>query len=263
MSTPTDAGPGYGYGYPGPVAAYGPPPSTLPQQPPPPGLPPAPVPGPAAAPTGRGSRRGLWWGVAGALVASAVWAAAVITVPGLVSSGAKAPSLSGYHLVDDLCATARLNRFTQLYPAQSGTPYHYSTRHSALDDMYCSEYLKKSSGESEYSSLYLEAQLHKVTDPRPEFAAQRSSLQQRRYTITEVPNLGDEAYIGYLDDPSSTDRTWHYLTQVLYVRDGGLTYYLSWSGSYQAGKTNPPDQDTIRQALLMDSRDVLKSIGGT
>ncbi|WP_156178642.1 hypothetical protein [Saccharothrix sp. ST-888] len=216
-----------------------------------------------APPPGQRPRRALWWGLAGTLVASAVWAAAVITVPGLVSGGGTGPlNPGGYRVVDDLCGAARLSRFSQLYPAQSGTPYHYSTRHSALDDMYCSKYLKKTDGDSEYSSLFLEAQLHKVTDPRPEFAAQRAGLGQRRYRIAGVPDLGQEAYVGFLDDPSSIDRSWHYLTQVLYVRDGALTYYLSWSGSYQVGKTPPPDQDSIRQALLMDSRHVLKAIGG-
>lgn len=251
MSTPTDAGPGYGT-FPGRPPGYGPPPP-LPR-PPDPASPQTPA---------RRSHKGLTWGVAGALVASAVWVTAVLTVPSMVSTSSKAPpSLRGYRLVDDLCGTARFSRFTQLYPSQSGTPYHYSTRHPALDDMYCSEYIKKSTTDSEYSSLYLEAQLHKAVDPRPEFQAQESSLQQRRYQISELANLGEQAYLGYLDDPSSTDRTWHYLTQVLYVRDGGLTYYLSWSGSYQEGKTTPPDRDTIRQALLMDTRDVLKAIGG-
>ncbi|GAA2257919.1 MULTISPECIES: hypothetical protein [Kitasatospora] len=251
MSSPTDAGPGYGYGYPGPAAAYGPPS--------PPHFPPSAAALPA--PVGRSSRRGLWWGVAGALAASAVWAAAVITVPTLVTIGGPL-SPGGYRVVNDLCGAARLSRFTQLYPAQSGVPYHYSTRHSTLDDMYCSQYRKRADGDSEYSSLYLEAQLHKAVDPRPEFAAQRASLRQRRYRITPVHGLGQEAYVGYLDDPSSADHSWHYLTQVLYVRDGALTYYLSWSGSYQVGKSSPPDPETLRQALVMDSRDVLTAIGG-
>ncbi|MER5639206.1 hypothetical protein ABT095_19875 [Kitasatospora sp. NPDC002227] len=262
MSTPTDTGsavpvppppPASGYGYPGPVSSFGPPP--------PPVVPPAPVLPPAPRRPSR--RRGLWWGVGGAVVASAVWATAVLTVPAMVAPDTGAPGLHGYHLVADLCATARFNRFSQLYPSQSGQPYHYSTRHPALDDMYCSEYLKKSSGDSDYYSLYAEAELHKEVDPAPEFAAQRESLRQRKYQITEVPAIGEEAYVGFLDDPSSSDRTWHYLTQVLYVRDGGLTYYLSWSGSYQEGHSAPPDRDTVRQALMMDTRDVLRALGPT
>jgi len=224
--------------------------------------PPAP-PAPAAPVRAPRRARGLLWAVGGAVVASAVWAAAVLTVPGLVTGKApEPPGTAGYHVVDDLCATARLNRFTQLYPSQSGTPYHYTTRHRALDDMYCSQYRKKLGSDSEYYSLYLQVQLHKAGDPRPEFAAQRDALQQRRYQITAVPNLGDEAYIGYLDDPSRSDRTWHYLTHALYVRQGGVTYYASWSGSYQDGKTTAPDREEIRVALMADTRDLLKALGG-
>ncbi|BFV59352.1 hypothetical protein KCMC57_up44560 [Kitasatospora sp. CMC57] len=207
--------------------------------------------------------RPLLWGVLSALLTSAIWAVAVLTVPGIVVlPEGPAPAIGSYRVVDDLCTTARLNRFTQLYPAQSGTPYHYSTRHAALDDMYCSKYLKKSAGETEYSSLYMQAQLHRKVNPRAEFEAQQSGLRQRKYVITEVSDLGEQAYVGYLDDRSSSDRTWHYLTQVLYVRDGALTYYLSWSGSYQEGKAVAPDRETVRQALLMDSRDLLRALTG-
>ncbi|GAA1155579.1 hypothetical protein F4556_004865 [Kitasatospora gansuensis] len=229
-----------------------------------PGLP-TPLPyGPPPRATARPRRRRpLLWGVLSALLTSAVWAVAVLTVPGIVVlPDGPAPEIGDYRVVEDLCATAKLSRFTQLYPAQSGTPYHYSTRHAALDDMYCSKYLKKSAGETEYSSLYMQAQLHRKVNPRAEFDAQQSGLRQRKYLITEVPDLGDQAYVGYLDDRSSSDRTWHYLTQVLYVRDGGLTYYLSWSGSYQEGKAVAPDRETVRQALLMDSRDVLRALAG-
>ncbi|MER5864548.1 hypothetical protein [Kitasatospora sp. NPDC002040] len=229
-----------------------------------PAFPPLPTPQPYGPPpraARRPRRRPLLWGALSALLTSAIWAVAVLTVPGLVTlPERRSPDMGSYRVVDDLCTTAKLNRFTQLYPAQSGTPYHYSTRHAALDDMYCSKYLKKSTGETEYSSLYMQAQLHRQTDPRGEFEAQQSGLRQRKYLITEVPELGDQAYVGYLDDRSSSDRTWHYLTQVLYVRDGGLTYYLSWSGSYQEGKAVAPDRETIRQALLMDSRDVLRAL---
>lgn len=213
-------------------------------------------------PNGGGARRGLLWGVGGVLVASAVWATAVLTVPSLVATGRKAPGPGPYHLVSDICTTAKLTSFEQLYPSQYGKPYHYATRHPALDDMYCSQYLKKTGADTDYVSLYVEAQLHKAVDPEPEFEAQRSGLQQRKYQITSVPDLGQEAYLGYLDDPSSSDSGWHYITHVLYVRDRGLTYYLSWSGSFQEGKTTVPDREQIRQALVVDSRAVLRALGG-
>ncbi|WP_030270580.1 hypothetical protein [Streptomyces sp. NRRL B-24484] len=198
----------------------------------------------------------------GVLVASAVWATAVLTVPSLVATGREVPGPGSYHLVSDICTTAKLTSFEQLYPSQYGKPYHYATRHPALDDMYCSQYLKKTGADTEYVSLYVEAQLHKAVDPEPEFEAQKSGLQQRKYQITSVPDLGQEAYLGYLDDPSGSDSSWHYITHVLYVRDRGLTYYLSWSGSFQEGKTTAPDREQIRQALVVDSRAILRALGG-
>lgn len=211
-----------------------------------------------------GGRRGVLWGVGGAVLASAVWAAAVLLVPGIVTDGAgNSPGVAGYQVADDLCDTVKLAKFSQLYPSQTGTPYHYTTRHTALDDMYCSQYRKRLSSDSDYFSIYLDVQFHKKVDPRLEFEAQRSGLQQRKYEISPVPGLGDDAYIGFLDDTSGSDKTWHYLTQVLYVRQAGMTYYASWSGSYQEGKAaSVPDREEIRQALLIDSRDALKALGG-
>ncbi|GAA4848330.1 hypothetical protein [Kitasatospora terrestris] len=206
----------------------------------------------------------MLWGIGGVLIASVVWAGAVLTVPGLVGgrdAAGSAPGTAGFRVVDDLCATARLTSFSRIYPAQSGTPYHYTTRHRALDDMYCSQYRKRAGGDSEYVSLYLQTQLHKAVDPRPEFEAQRDGLRQRGYQITAVPGLGDDAYLGYLDDLSRSDPTWHYLTQVLYVRQRGLTFYASWSGSYQDGRTAAPDREEVRLALLADARELLRSIG--
>ncbi|BAJ28396.1 MULTISPECIES: hypothetical protein [Kitasatospora] len=208
----------------------------------------------------------MWWGVGGALAASAVWAVTVLTVPPLVRDGlAKppAPSSAGYRAEDDLCATAALPALGRLYPSPSGSPYHYTTRHRVTDEMYCSQYRKKAATDSDHYSLYLQVQLHHQVDPAPEFGAQREGLAQRRYLISPVDALGDEAYLGYLDDPGRSDPSWHYLTQVLYVRQGGMTCYASWSGSYQDGKATAPDLDQVRAALLSDTRDLLHALGGS
>ncbi|MFD8480760.1 hypothetical protein [Kitasatospora sp. NPDC059673] len=209
-------------------------------------------------------RHGLRWGIGGALVASAVWAATILTVPSLINddSTPHTPNVAGYRMVDNLCTTARLTTFSQLYPTPSGTPYHYTTHHRALDEMYCSQYRKKVGGDQDYYTLYLQVQLHHEVDPRPEFDAQREGLAQRRYQISPVPGLGDAAYIGYLDDPDRSNPGQHYLTQVVYVRQGGMTCYTSWSASYQDGKTAAPDREQIRTALLSDTRELLRTLGG-
>jgi hypothetical protein len=111
-------------------------------------------------------------------------------------------------------------------------------------------------------TLYLEVQLHHAVNPVPEFRAQRAGFAQRHFQLSEVPRLGDEAFVAYLDDQNGADHNRHYLTQTLYVRDGAMTYYLNWSGSYLAGKETAPDRDTIREALLIDTRDALRALGG-
>ncbi|MFF0391251.1 hypothetical protein ACFYS8_21600 [Kitasatospora sp. NPDC004615] len=210
-------------------------------------------------------RHRLWWGIGGALVASAVWAATILTVPTLINgdSTTSARSVAGYRTVDDLCTTARLTTFSQLYPVPTGTPYHYTTRHRALDEMYCGQYRKKVGGDQDYYTLYLQVQLHHEVDPRPEFDAQREGLAQRHYQISPVPGLGDAAYIGYLDDPDRGAPGSHYLTQVLYVRQGGMTCYTSWSASYQDGRGTAPDREQVRTALLSDTRELLRTLGGS
>ncbi|MFC8717026.1 hypothetical protein [Kitasatospora sp. NPDC057198] len=210
--------------------------------------------------------RGVWWGVGGALLASAVWSVAVLTLPPLVRGvlgGPSAPAPAGYRAADDLCATATLPAFARLYPSPSGSPYHYTTRHRVMDEMYCSQYRRQTDGDPEHYSLYLQVQLHHQVDPRPEFGAQREGLAQRHYLITPVSELGDEAYLGYLDDRGRDDSGRHYLTQVLYVRQGGMTCYAGWSGSYQDGRTTAPDLDRIRSALVSDTRDMLRGLGGS
>ncbi|MGW4378579.1 hypothetical protein [Kitasatospora sp. NPDC004531] len=217
------------------------------------------------APDGNRPGRGLRWGIGGALAASVVWAATVLTVPSLINGGERpsVPSTTGFRVVDNLCATARLTTFSRLYPSPSGTPYHYTTRHRALDEMYCSQYRKNVGAGQDSATLYLQVQLHHEVDPRPEFDAQRDGLAQRRYQITSVPDLGDAAYLGYLDDPGDNGPGSHYLTQVLYVRQGGMTCYTSWSASYQDGKGAAPDRDQVRTALMSDTRELLRALGGS
>ncbi|GAA1216405.1 hypothetical protein GCM10009665_02840 [Kitasatospora nipponensis] len=218
--------------------------------------------GGAAGGRGRRVLRRVGWGVVGAVLASAVWTAALWTVPSMVGTASSPRSQGPYRPVDDLCATARVSAFGRLYPVLSGTPYHYTTRDRALDDMYCSQYLKHAAGDTGYVTLYMEAQLHHAVNAAPEFEAQRTGFEQRRFQVSDVPGLGEQAFVAYLDDQSGSDHGRHYLTQTLYVRDGALTYYLNWSGSYQEGQQGAPDREGIRQALLADTRDALRALGG-
>ncbi|MCX4749039.1 hypothetical protein OG455_26625 [Kitasatospora sp. NBC_01287] len=249
MSTSPQAPPGYGY----PPLPGGP---AGPQAPADHGTPSAP------APRGRRSLLRARWGFAGALVASVLWTAAVWTVPGLARAPSAALPIGGYRLTDNLCGTAPLSRLGQLYPVSAAASNHFTTRNKALDETNCTEYLKKSATDTEYVSLYLDAQLHHAVNPAPEFQAQRASYAQRQFEVSDVPQLGDQAYAGYQDQQNGTDHNRHFLTQMVYVRDGAMTYYLIWSTSYEEGKETAPDRDGIRQALVIDTRDALRALGG-
>lgn len=223
--------------------------------------PPGPETGPGPDRGGRVRQRARW-GLAGALLASAVWTAAVWTVPSLVATASSPLRLGGYRTPDDLCGSVRFVQFDRLYPVPSGAPYHYTTRSPALDDSYCGQSLKRVAADTGSVSLAMEVQLHRAVSAAPEFDAQRSGLEQRKFQVSDVAGLGERAFAAYLDDHSGSDPTRHYLTQALYVRDGGLTCYLTWSGSYQAGQESPPDRESIRQALVIDTRDALRALGG-
>ncbi len=242
MSTPPQAAPGYG--------SFAPPALGMPPPPPP------------AVRASRG-RRVLWgavWGFTGAVFTSAVWTVALCAVPSMVSTASSPLPAGGYRTSEDLCEAVRLDSFSRLYPVHTGTPYHYTTRHHALDDMYCGQSLKRSSGEGAYVSVNLEAQLHRTVSAAPEFDAQRAGFEQRGYQVEVVADLGDQAFAAFLDDQSGADHSWHYLTQSLYVQEGALTCCLHWSGSYQEGKGGAPDREEIRQALLADVRDAMHAL---
>ncbi|MFC9327791.1 hypothetical protein [Kitasatospora sp. NPDC057015] len=198
---------------------------------------------------------------------SVVWTAVVLTVPGIVAGKGAPLGLHGYHAVDDLCAKAKLAKFGQIYRKPDDTPRHRTDRDPALDSMTCALSLQNGSvggseGDTEYASLYAQLGLHKAVNVSAEFDAERTGRKQAGYRITDVPGLGDAAYTAYRDEASESDKAWHSVTHELLVREGGMTYYLSWSGSYQDGKSTVPEQETIRQALLSDSRDLLKAVGG-
>ncbi|MET9617531.1 hypothetical protein [Kitasatospora indigofera] len=255
MTTPPRTGTGYG-GFPA-------------QQTAPPGYGhPAPRPAQPVSEGRRGNlRRNAGWAFVGAALASVVWTAVVLAVPGMITTKGSPLGLRGYQAVDDLCAKAKLVKFSQIYRKPDDTPNHRTDRAPALDSMSCVLTLQQGSvggsgDDTEYASLYAQVGLHKAVNVSAEFDAEKAGRRQAGYRITDVPGFGDSAYTAYRDETSGSDKSWHSVTHELLLREGGMTYYLSWSGSYQDGKTSVPEQETIRQALLADSRDLLKAIGG-
>lgn len=247
-----------------------PPPGGTPGFGPPPGLPTSPGMPPVEADRrgrrGGGLRRNAVWAFTGALIVSAGWAAAVFTLPGMVQSGGSARPIRGYHVVDDLCSAAKPGKFQSLYTMVDTNPYHYSARHTDMDVMSCTADMKRgaTSSDWDYALIEMRANLHKSVDSAPEFTATKAAFQQRKAEISAVPGLGDEAYLAYIDERRTTSksRTWHSARYELQVRDGGMTFSLAWSATYDDDGPKPVDKETVRQSLLSDGRDALKAIGG-
>jgi hypothetical protein len=193
---------------------------------------------------GRG-RRAVLWALAGALVASAAWGGGVLLTRD--DSGSSA-DLRGYTLRNDLCATADVSAFRSKYPQVDNSPTTYTAKGDTLDEMSCNEGLEMSG--SSYSDAYLSIQvdLHKKTDPAPEFADTWLGWKQHgtSYDVVPVSGFGDEAYLVTEDTVDSSGSGDRYVT--LAVRDGWMTYSMNWSvyaTSYDtgAGKTPPSIDD--------------------
>ncbi|MCX4685522.1 hypothetical protein OG401_14560 [Kitasatospora purpeofusca] len=229
---------------------------------PPPGLPSAP-----GAPGGRrsgGLRRNATWAFVGAILASAVWTGTVLAVPGLVDDGSGAKSLRGYHAVDRICDAGKLTAFRGKYKMVDNYPLEHVGRTDTMDVMRCYALMKRTPSDSEttdYATLDIRAELHRAVDSAPEFAALRQYFEQQKYEITPVPGLGEEAYLAYGDEPTSSDKTFHDINYYLQIRDGGMTYSLYWTDNYQVGKNHTLDRETVRKAMLDDTRDMLRAIG--
>jgi hypothetical protein len=194
-------------------------------------------PQPGQVPPGAGGRGGagkaVLWAVVGAVVASALWGGGVL----LLGKDSGKPALHGYKVTKDLCAAADLSAFATAYPKPDDDPTSYTNDRPAVAEMHCSESLKQES--STYSDAYLtiDADLHRKSDPGPEFADHwkgydvvGGSDPKDKYTVTAVEGYGDEAYLATMDsvttdsDGSETGSR----EAILAVRDGALTFSMSW-----------------------------------
>ncbi|MDX6348589.1 MAG: hypothetical protein QOF84_3379 [Streptomyces sp.] len=253
------------YPYPNPQSpgGYGPPPSVPPQQNPyaqpqlqlqPGGY----APPPPSVRSG-GAGRAVLWILLGAVIASAFWAGGVFLLGG---DNTPKADLRGYQATSNLCSSVDYSSFKNEYPQDDSSPIHSALKTDALDESYCSISLKKSS--SSYSDAYFSVQvdLHHATDPGPEFTAQWENYGDRYdgYTVEKVTGIGDEAYIVTEDTTSGTTSGSRAAT--LAVRDGWMTYQMSWSvylSSYDSD-TDPPQVDEATQWLKTDTKATLEKL---
>ncbi|MEV7320751.1 hypothetical protein [Streptomyces sp. NPDC093970] len=216
---------------------------------------------PAAPPSAGGSQAGraVLWLAVGAVVASAGWAAALFLTGGL-GGGA---DLRGYQAPANLCSGADYSSFQDEYPDSDSSPTKNVLKDPALDESYCSLSLKKTG--SSYADAYLSIQvdLHRKTDPGPEFTATWKNYGDSHtdYDVSPVQDIGDEAYL-VTEDTGSGSGTSGSRYATLAVRDGWMTYTMSYSAyfsSYGSDK-NPPTLDDVTGWLKTDTKSTLEQL---
>ncbi|WP_432150527.1 hypothetical protein [Streptomyces sp. bgisy029] len=221
-------------------------------------------------PPGRRRGHGLLWALAGALTASAIWAAAVFAYG---DDPERKPDMHGYELGGRSCSAMQMKALTasvgKRYEAPSLSPGRIG--HPAFDSISCSMAITapKGTGPDEewtYSvSVGMSVELHKETDPLPEFEARRNTAPEwGEDTVRSelVPGLGDRAYLLVASERTSELR----------VVEGGAVIMLSISANwdhqgYEDG-TEPssdapddsPDVEPYHADLISDMRDVMKAL---
>ncbi|MFJ9865790.1 hypothetical protein [Streptomyces sp. NPDC101165] len=219
--------------------------------------------GPVPAPPsggGGGAGRAVLWLAVGAAVASAAWAAGVFLLGGMGDSA----DLRGYSAPSNMCSGADYSSFKDEYPQNDSSSTHNSLKNKALDESYCSLSLKKTG--SSYADAYLSMQvdLHRKTDPGPEFTATWKNYGDSHtgYDVSPVKGIGDEAYLVSQDTTSGSTSGSRYAT--LAVRDGWVTYTMSYSAylsSYNQDK-NPPALTDVTDWLKTDTKATLEQLKG-
>ncbi|MFI1368759.1 hypothetical protein [Streptomyces griseochromogenes] len=205
---------------------------------------------------GGGAGRAVLWAVVGAVVASGAWAAGVFLIGGK-GDGA---DLRGFAAPSNMCSEVDYSSFKDEYPEEDSKPTHSSLEDKALDESYCSVGLKKTG--SSYADAYLTTQvdLHRKTDPAPEFTAtwKNYGASHTGYDVDPVKGIGDEAYLVSQDTTSGS----RYAT--LAVREGWVTYTMSYSAyltSYDQDK-NPPRLTEVSDWLKADTKSTLEKLKG-
>ncbi|MEU9441302.1 hypothetical protein AB0D42_10350 [Streptomyces sp. NPDC048304] len=210
---------------------------------------------------GGGAGKAVLWAVVGAVVASAAWAGGVFLIGGKSGSA----DLRGYSAPSDMCSSADYSSFKTEYPEGDSSPTKTSLKNVALDESFCSVSLKKTG--STYADAYLSMQLdlHRKTDPGPEFTATWKNYGDSHtgYDVAPVSGIGDEAYLVSQDTSNGSSSSGsRYAT--LAVRDGWVTYTMSYSAylsSYDQDK-NPPALSDVDDWLKKDAKATLGQLKG-
>ncbi|MGW0390313.1 hypothetical protein ACWDYJ_05300 [Streptomyces sp. NPDC003042] len=185
----------------------------------------------------RGPRAPWLWALGGAVLASAVWAGALVVRERYADAG---PPIA-YRHAEDLCKEEPLKALGGLAGGfESGRPIHGES--PAPDWSYC-ELDTQTSGVSYHAQLLVE--LHKKTDPEPEFGAGPGfdvGGGRALVEVRQVPGLGERA----LFFP-------HIVVPRLQVVDGGAVFTLTAQTWADDGEPEP-DEDAVTAAMIEDMR---------
>ncbi|GGT83127.1 MULTISPECIES: hypothetical protein [Streptomyces] len=130
-------------------------------------------------------RRPWLWALGGVVVASAVWAGGLYAYERSQDGG---PDLGGYRAVENLCAKAELKALSVALGKKSTDAETPTEKHPALDKARCSTTLGPP--ETAYNAMIV-YDLHKVTDPGPEF---EPDLGESGLDVERIAGLGEQAF---------------------------------------------------------------------
>ncbi|MFI6960480.1 hypothetical protein [Streptomyces sp. NPDC050149] len=207
------------------------------------------------------------WALGGAVVASAVWGA-VLFADG---SPEGAPELHGYRLDRDPCPDVRLKSIGAAI-APRGLESDFGTgmlRHAALDRVECYIPLHAESGQHQPDkgwnvsyTVAIRIALHKRTDPRAEFEAERNATAlgvDPKTEVEAVPELGDKAYLLSFETADQG--------QELRVLEGGAVLSLQISALVSWDDDQPPEEaeedpdlSPHKAAMISDMRDLMTDL---
>lgn len=215
-----------------------------------------PVTGPEPSDNPRKTGPRLW--TTALMAGAALLVAAAYALPGGGNDRAR-PDLRGYQAPEDLCAVLDSPSFLHEYPKKDSDPQHHKLDKSAIESSSCYISLKRT--ESAYADAYLSVsiELHKQTDPAPEFRAKWDGYDEvyEDYHVEKVSGFGDEAYLVTMDTTDGPDTGSRAAT--LAVRDGWTTYEMSWS-LYLSTSDKGKDSLPVREAVTCITKDTTATL---
>ncbi|GAA3374982.1 hypothetical protein GCM10020367_40970 [Streptomyces sannanensis] len=213
-------------------------------------------------PRERGPRRPWLWALGGAAVASAVWAG------GLHASGATGEPrpVIAYRTPLNLCDDLKVRALSRTMGNLRGYWQRGEREHSAVDQARCTletrdqEPPREKQVYERWSTVHATVELHKKTDPGPEFEADLAFEGWGFGNIRkeQVPGLGERALM--ITGDALNERR-------LRVLDGGAVFTMTAlvNQTYRGESDSPPpepeiDYTPIQSAMIEDMRELMAEL---